>query len=67
LELTAKEEEEAEEESEHSKECLNAFSDEAEETAMWEFAAGAEEEEADSICFTELWQQIEALEERVRV
>jgi hypothetical protein len=67
LELTAEEEAEAEEESEHSEEWLNAFSDEAEETATWEFAAGAEEEEVDNICFADLWEQIEALEERVRV
>jgi hypothetical protein len=53
---TAQAQEEDEEESEHSEEWLNAFSDEAEETAMWEFEEGAEEEEADNICFAELWQ-----------
>jgi hypothetical protein len=47
LELTAEEEAEAEEESEHSEEWLNAFSDGAEETATWEFAVGAEEEVGD--------------------
>jgi hypothetical protein len=64
LELTVEEEAEAEEESEHSEEWLNAFSDEAEETATWEVAE-AEEEGVDNICFAELWQQIESLEERV--
>jgi hypothetical protein len=62
LKLTAKE---AEEDDEHSEEWLNIFSQEAEKTATWEFAA--EEEEADNICFADLWEQIEALEERVKV
>jgi hypothetical protein len=66
LELTAEEEAEAEEESEHSEDWLNAFSDEVEKTATWEVAE-AEEEGADKICFADLWQQMEALEERVRV
>jgi hypothetical protein len=52
--MTVEEEVEVEEESEHSEEWLNTFSDEAEETATWEFAAGAEEEEADNICFADL-------------
>jgi hypothetical protein len=51
---------------EHSEEWLNAFSHEAEKTATWEVAE-AEEEEADNICFADLWEQIEALEERVKV
>jgi hypothetical protein len=42
------------------------FSHEAEKTATWEVAE-TEEEEADNICFADLWEQIEALEERVRV
>jgi hypothetical protein len=63
LKLTA---EEAEEDDEHSEEWLNIFSQEAEKTATWEFAA-EEEEEADNICFADLWEQIEALEERVKV
>jgi uncharacterized protein YggL (DUF469 family) len=41
--MTVEEEVEVEEESEHSEEWLNTFIDEAEETATWEFAAGAEE------------------------
>jgi len=67
LELTAEKEAGAEEESEHSKEWLNAFSIEAEETATWEFAIEVEEEEEYNICFVDLWQQIEDLEERVKV
>jgi hypothetical protein len=87
---------EMKEETEHSEEWLKAFSIEAEETATWEFAAGAEEENehseewldifsretentaarelaaadeehTDNICFADLWDQFEALEERVRV
>jgi hypothetical protein len=63
LELTAKE---AEEDDEHSEEWLNIFSQEAEETATGEFAA-KEEEEADNICLLIYGNQIEALEERVKV
>jgi hypothetical protein len=63
LELTT---EEAEEDDEHSKEWLNIFSQEAEETATWEFAA-KEEKGVDNICFADLWEQIETLEERVKV
>jgi hypothetical protein len=48
LELTTEEEVEAEEESEHSKEWLNAFSIEDEETATEEFAAEDEEEDENS-------------------
>jgi hypothetical protein len=66
LELTAEEEAEEEEESEHSEEWLNAFSVEAEETATWEFEA-KEEKGAGNICFVDLWEQIESLEERVKV
>ena len=62
LELTT---EEAEENDEHFEEWLNIFSQEAEETARWKFAA--EEEEADNICFADLWEQVEALEKRVKV
>jgi hypothetical protein len=58
--------EEEEEESEHSEEWLSIFSNAAEKTATWEVAE-AEDEEADNICFVELWDQIEALEERVKV
>jgi hypothetical protein len=63
LKLTA---EEAEEDDEHSEEWLNIFSQEVEETPMWEFAA-EEGQEADNICFADLWEQIEALEERLKV
>jgi hypothetical protein len=42
------------------------FSHEAEKTATGEVAE-AEEEEADNICFADLWDQIEALEERIKV
>jgi hypothetical protein len=38
--------------------CLNVFSEEAE---------AKEEEEADNICFVDLWEQIKAVEERVKV
>jgi hypothetical protein len=62
LKLTA---EETEEDDEHSEEWLSIFSEETERTATWEFAA--EEEEADNICFADLWEQIESLEERVKV
>jgi hypothetical protein len=51
---------------EHSEEWLSIFSHEAETNATEEVAE-AEEEGADNLCFAELWQQIEALEERVRV
>jgi hypothetical protein len=63
LELTPKE---SEGEDEHSEEWLNIFSQETEKTATWEVAE-AEEEEVDIICFADLWEQIEAPEERVRV
>jgi hypothetical protein len=52
-------------ESEHSEEWLNIFSQEDEKTATGEFPA--EKEEADSICFADLWEQIESLEERVKL
>jgi hypothetical protein len=55
-----------EEDDEHSEEWLNIFSQEAEKTATGEVAE-AEEEEADNICFVDLWEQVEALEERVKV
>jgi hypothetical protein len=73
--MTVKEEEEfeqtleadqAEEEEEHSGEWLNIFSQEAEENATVEVAE-VEEEEADIIFFVDLWEQIESLEERVKV
>jgi hypothetical protein len=57
--------EEAEEDDEHFKEWLNIFNQEAKRTATGEFAE--EEEEADNICFADLWEQFEALEERVKV
>jgi hypothetical protein len=63
LKLTA---EEAEEDDEHSEEWLSIFSQETEKTTTWEYAA-EEEEEADNICFADLWEQIEALERRVKV
>jgi hypothetical protein len=66
LKLTAEEETEAEGEDEHSEEWLSIFSQEAEKNATWE-ATEAEEEEADNICFVELWEQVEALEERIKV
>jgi hypothetical protein len=51
---------------EHSEEWLNIFSHEAEKTATGEVAE-AEEEEAGNICFADLWDQFEALEERIKV
>jgi hypothetical protein len=67
LELTAEEEaEDEEEDDEHSEEWLDIFSCEAEKNATEEVAE-AKEEETDSICFADLWEQIEALEERVKV
>jgi hypothetical protein len=63
LKLTA---EEVGEDDEHSEEWLSIFSEETEKTATWEFAAG-EGKEADSIWFADLWEQIEALDERVKV
>jgi hypothetical protein len=62
LKLTA---EEAEDD-EHSEEWLNIFSRGAERTATGEVAE-AEEEGADIIFFADLWDQIEALGERVKV
>jgi hypothetical protein len=62
LKLTA---EEAGEDDEHSEEWLNIFSQETEKTATWEFEA--EEEETDNIILTDLYEQIEALERRVKV
>jgi hypothetical protein len=47
-----------EEEDEHSEESLDVFSEKAE---------AEEEEEADNICFADLWEQIKSLEERVKV
>jgi hypothetical protein len=58
--------EEAEEDDEHSEEWLNIFSQEAEGTATWEFGE-EEEEEADNISLADLYEQIETLEERVKV
>jgi hypothetical protein len=73
--MTVREEEELEqtleaaqaddEDDDHSEEWLSIFSQEAKENATWEFAA--EEEEAYNIFFANLWEQIEALEERVKV
>jgi hypothetical protein len=56
LELTAEEEEEKKRD-EHSEEWLNIFSHEAEKNATEEVAE-AEEEEADNICFADLWDQL---------
>jgi hypothetical protein len=64
LELTA--EGADKEDDENSEEWLNIFSHEAEKVATGEVAE-VEEEGADSICFADLWEQIEALEERVKV
>jgi hypothetical protein len=63
LNLTTKE---GEEDDEHSEEWLSIFGQETKKTATWEFAA-AEEEEADNICFVDLYEQIESLERRVKV
>jgi hypothetical protein len=63
LKLTA---EEAEKEGEHSEEWLSIFSHEVENNATWGVAE-AEEGDTDSICLAELWEQIEALEDRVKV
>jgi hypothetical protein len=63
LELTA---EGVEKDDEHSEEWLDIFSREAENTATRELAA-ADEEDTNNICFVDLWEQIEALEERVKV
>jgi hypothetical protein len=63
LKLTA---EEAEREEEHSEEWLSIFSHEVENNATWEVAE-AEEGDTDNICLVELWEQIEALEDRVKV
>jgi hypothetical protein len=57
----------AEEEDEHSEEWLNTFSQEAEKTATLELAEVEEEEEADNISLADLYEQIEALERRVKV
>jgi hypothetical protein len=66
--LTAKSQAGVKEEDEHSEEWLNIFSTEAENTATEEVAeVEAKGEETDSICFANLWDQIEALEERVKV
>jgi hypothetical protein len=53
-------------ESEHSEEWLSIFNHEAKKNATEEVAE-AEEEEAGNICFTDLWDQFEALEERIKV
>jgi hypothetical protein len=67
LELTAlKGAEAGRRDDEHSEEWLDIFSREAENTAARELAA-ADEEDTDNICFADLWEQIEALEERVKV
>ena len=57
---------EADEEDDHSEEWLNIFSQETEKTATCEFEE-KEEEEAYIISLDELYEQIEALEERVKV
>jgi hypothetical protein len=56
-----------EEENEHSEEWLNTFSQVVESTVTWEFAEEEEEEEAGSVSLADLYEQIEALEERVKV
>jgi hypothetical protein len=55
-----------EEDDEHSEEWLNLFSQETEKTATWEFAE-EEEEETESVSLVDLYEQIEALERRVKV
>jgi hypothetical protein len=65
LEASQVEAEADEEKDEHSEEWLNIFSQDAEKTATGEFAS--KKEGADSICFSDLWEHIEALEERVKV
>jgi hypothetical protein len=62
FELTA----EAEKEEEHSEEWLSIFSHEVENNATEE-VADTENEDTDNICLAELWEQIEALEDRVKV
>jgi hypothetical protein len=64
LELIA--EGEDEEDDENPKEWLDIFSHETEQNAT-EKVAEVEEEEADNIFFTDLWDQFEALEERVKL
>jgi hypothetical protein len=61
LKLTA---EEADDDDEHSEEGLNIFSQDIEKTATWEFV---EEEETDNISLTDMYEQIESLERRVKV
>jgi hypothetical protein len=55
-----------EEDDENSEEWLNIFSQEAEKTGTGEIAE-VEEEGVDNILFTDLWEQIESLEERVKL
>jgi hypothetical protein len=55
-----------EEDDDHSEEWLNIFIQEDENTATGEVAK-AEEEGEDKIFFVDLWEQIESLEERVKV
>jgi hypothetical protein len=64
--LTAQAQAGAKEEDEHSEEWLSIFSNEAENNATEEVAE-AEEEDTDNICLADLWDQMEALEERVKV
>jgi hypothetical protein len=59
-------EEAEEEDDEQSEEWLNIFSQETEKTAIGE-SAEEEEEEEENICFADLWEEIETLEERVKV
>ena len=54
------------EEDEHSEEWLDIFSHEAEHNATEEVTE-VEEEDTDNICFADLWDQLEALEERIKV
>jgi cobalamin biosynthesis Mg chelatase CobN len=56
----------AEEENEHSDECLNIFIQETKKTTTWEFSE-EEEEAIDNIILDDLYKQIEALETRVIV
>jgi hypothetical protein len=53
---------------EHSEEWLDIFSQEAENTATEEVAEAEKEgREQTTLCFADLWDQLEALEERVKV
>jgi rRNA-processing protein FCF1 len=62
---------EMEKENEHLVECLNTFSQQAESVVALELTAEKDtkedEEHMDNICFVDLWDQLEALEEGIKV